>query len=130
VPKAIIKKLFTEPHSIVVNRRHVELTHCSKLIFPHNGITKADLIDYYYAIAPHMVPLIKEHPITLLRYVNGIDEEGFYQKEAGSYFPHWITQAKVPKRSGGTTHYVVVKSFLGMMDLGLFFNSSVHLMCG
>jgi bifunctional non-homologous end joining protein LigD len=111
------KKLFNEPHSIVVNRRRIELTHCSKLIFPHNGITKADLIDYYYAIAPHMIPLIKNHPITLLRYVNGIDEEGFYQKEAGTYFPDWITQAKVPKRSGGATHYVVVNNAASLIYL-------------
>jgi len=111
------KKVFEEPHTILVDKRRIELTHCSKLLFPHDGITKAALIDYYYAIAPHMIPLIKDRPLTLLRYVNGIDAEGFYQKEAGTYFPEWIMQAKVPKRSGGSTHYVVVNNAASLIYL-------------
>jgi len=101
------KQLYSEPHDIIINKHHVTLTHCSKIIFPDHHITKADVIDYYLAIAPHMVPHLVSRPLTLLRFVNGITEEGFYQKEAADYFPAWITRKKVPKKSGGFTQYVV-----------------------
>lgn len=104
------KILYQEPHTILVDRHSVELTHCTKLLFPDNGITKGDLVDYYLTVAPHMLPFIKNRPLTLQRFVNGITEEGFYQKDAANYFPDWIKQVKIAKKSGGATHYVVANN--------------------
>lgn len=102
--------LFYDPHTVTIDKHSIELTHCTKLLFPHDGITKGDIIDYYQQIAPFMLPHIKNRPLTLHRFVHGIEEEGFYQKEAADYFPSWIKQAKVPKKSNGYTHYVIANN--------------------
>ncbi len=102
--------LFPDPHTVIIDKHAIELTHCTKLLFPQDRITKGNIIDYYHQIASHMLPHIKNRPLTLHRFVHGIEAEGFYQKETADYFPTWIKQAKVPKKSGGFTHYVVANN--------------------
>jgi bifunctional non-homologous end joining protein LigD len=84
----------------------VELTNTDKVLFPDDGITKGDLIDYYHRIADIMLPYLKERPLMMQRFLHGIKEEGFYQKEAGDYFPSWVKRATM-KKQDGTTDYVV-----------------------
>ena len=88
-----------------VGRYTVELTHEDKRIFP--GISKGEFVAYYNAIAPVMLPYMKDRPVTMHRFVNGIKQEGFYQKDAGSYFPSWIMTKAIKKQGGGVVHYVV-----------------------
>lgn len=104
------QEIYQSPHIILVNRKRVELTHCEKILFPRDHITKGELIDYYLAIAPHMLPYITDHPLMLQRFVNGITEEGFYQKDAGSYFPDWIKLKKIAKQNDGAINYVVANN--------------------
>ena len=61
--------IYTDPHDIIINRRRITLTHCEKVLFPQNKITKGDLVDYYLAVAPHMIPYIADRPLTLHRFV-------------------------------------------------------------
>lgn len=90
-----------------VGKHNVEITHGEKILFPHSGITKNELVDYYERIAPTMVPYLKGRPLTMLRYVNGIAQEGFYQKDASSYFPTWIKKLAVKKKEKGAVNYVI-----------------------
>jgi bifunctional non-homologous end joining protein LigD len=60
-------------------RIKVEITHPDRVLFP-DGITKADLVDYYDAVAEVMLPHLKGRPLTLWRYPRGIDEQGFVQQ--------------------------------------------------
>jgi len=76
----------------------VEITHVDKLLFPKDKITKADLIKYYELAAKRMLPLIKDRPITMKRYPNGIKKEGFVQKSASDYFPKWIKTVSVGRK--------------------------------
>lgn len=101
---------YQSPHTILVNRKRIELTHCEKILFPQDHITKGELIDYYHAIAPHMLPYITDHPLMLQRFVNGITEEGFYQKDAGSYFPDWIKLKKIARHTDGAVNYVIANN--------------------
>ncbi|MCQ3980713.1 MAG: ATP-dependent DNA ligase [Anaerolineae bacterium] len=73
----------------------VELSNLEKLLFPDDGITKGDLIDYYQRIAATMLPHLADHPLSLQRFPNGIQAEGFYQKEIPDYFPKWIRRVSV-----------------------------------
>ncbi len=93
--------------SLKIGSRSVAITHPDKIIFPADGITKQEFVVYYQKIAPRMLPLIKNRLITMHRFVENIHKEGFYQKDAGSYFPSWIKRAAVAKESGGVVHYVV-----------------------
>jgi bifunctional non-homologous end joining protein LigD len=92
---------------IKVGTRTIELSNTDKLLFPKDGITKGDVIEYYRTIAPIMLPLVRGRLIAMQRFPNGIASEGFFQKEAGEYFPAWIKR-KAVKKKGGVVNYVVL----------------------
>lgn len=85
--------------TIIIDSHEIELSNEDKILFPQSGITKGDLIDYYKKIAPYLIPYITNHPLTMHRFPDGIDKEGFYQKEIGSYFPSWIKRKSIKRRS-------------------------------
>jgi len=65
---------------IQIGRYTIETSHEDAVLFPETRLTKKDLIDYYTRIAPIMLPYIKNRPISMQRFPNGIHEENFYQK--------------------------------------------------
>jgi bifunctional non-homologous end joining protein LigD len=89
-----------------VDRREIEISRPEKVLFPEDGITKGDLIEYYARIAPRMLPHLRDRPLTLERYPNGIKTKRFFQKEVSSYFPKWIRTVTVPKVGGTVTHLI------------------------
>src|SRR5438876_851898 len=70
--------------------RNFKVTKPDKVLFPDDGIRKQDVIDYYERIANVMLPHIENRPLMLQRFPNGIDEQGFFQKNVAFYFPEWI----------------------------------------
>jgi bifunctional non-homologous end joining protein LigD len=90
--------------SVRAGRRSVRLTHPDKLLFPGDGITKADLAVYLRAVAPTMVPHIRDRPVTLHRFNNGIAGPGFMQKEIPRGAPEWVRRVRVPKEGGTVCH--------------------------
>lgn len=96
------------PRKIKVNRHVVAVSNEDKILFPKSKITKGDIIDYYKSIASIMIPHMKNRPISMQRFPKGIDHEGFFQKDAGDYFPKWITRIGIPKQEDGIVNYVVV----------------------
>jgi bifunctional non-homologous end joining protein LigD len=83
------------------------ITHPDKILFPDDGITKGELAEYYEAIAPIMVPHIRDRPITMERFPAGIGRKGFIQKDVSRGFPDWLPRVEVPKK-GGTVHHPLV----------------------
>jgi bifunctional non-homologous end joining protein LigD len=83
------------------------ITHPEKVLFPDDGITKGELAAYYEAIAPAMVPHIRQRPVTMERFPAGIDKEGFLQKDVSKGYPAWLQRVEVPKK-GGTVHHPIV----------------------
>lgn len=88
----------------------VEVTHPGKVLFPKTHITKQDVIDYYEFVSKWMIPLIKDHPIVMERFPEGIDHEGFFQKNVQSYFPDWIETIVVKRKEGGKGELVNSKN--------------------
>ncbi|HYC72437.1 MAG TPA: ATP-dependent DNA ligase, partial [Opitutaceae bacterium] len=70
-------------------RRHVVITNPEKRYFP-NGFRKVDLIRYYAAVAKWMLPHLKNRPVTLIRFPEGVRGEKFYEKNAPGHAPAWI----------------------------------------
>jgi bifunctional non-homologous end joining protein LigD len=89
-----------------VDGRRVELSNTTKVLFPQAGLTKGDLIEYYRKIAPVMLPHIEDRPLSLQRYPDGIEAEGFMQKNASDYFPSWVRRARLAKEGGAVDHVV------------------------
>ena len=94
-----------DAETIRVGRRAIEITHPGRIYFPGPPpVTKRDLVAYYVAAAPAMLPYIRGRPVTLQRFPDGIEGEGFFQKEIADWFPGWIPRATVPKEGGSTTY--------------------------
>lgn len=89
---------------IRAGRRKVAISHPDKPMFPAAGITKLELCRYYAEVAPAMVPLVRDRPVAMHSFPNGVDAEGHYIKNAPRHFPDWIARATVRKRGGTVTH--------------------------
>jgi len=87
----------------------VPLTHPDKVLFPGDGITKADLARYYADVAGAMLPWLADRPVSMVRYPDGLDGERFFQKNAPAYFPDWIRRVTVGKEGGHVEHVVCDK---------------------
>lgn len=88
--------------------RTVDISSVDKVFFPDAGITKGDLLDHYRSVAGVMLPHLEGRPLTLQRFPDGIEADGFYQKDASDHFPDWVRTVEVEKRSGeGSVRYVV-----------------------
>jgi bifunctional non-homologous end joining protein LigD len=82
----------------------VEITHPDRVLFPSDGITKGDLVDYYTEIAGTMVPHLRGRPLTLWRYPRGIDQKGFVQQDFADSLPDWMGRVTVSKEDGTVVH--------------------------
>lgn len=80
---------------ITLNRHKVKLTNQDKIYFPKDDVTKGDVIEYYQSVAEYILPHLKNRPLSLNRFPNGIEEQGFYQKDAGDSIPDWIKTTQV-----------------------------------
>lgn len=93
-----------------VGRHRITISHPDKTLFPDAGLTKHDVADYYRRIAPRMVPLIRDRPLTLHRFPDGIEHDGFYQQQAAEHFPGWTARARLPRESGGEVEHAMANN--------------------
>jgi bifunctional non-homologous end joining protein LigD len=84
---------------VTLDKHTVKLTNQNKIYFPKDGITKGEVIEYYQSVASYILPYLKNRPLSLNRFPNGIEEQGFYQKDAGDNKPDWIKTTKVYSES-------------------------------
>ncbi len=84
-----------------VDGHELHLTHQSKVYWPKSGITKGDVIAYYDAIYPYIIPYLKDRPESLKRNPNGIENKGFFHKDAGQAAPSWVKHIPLHSESTG-----------------------------
>lgn len=82
----------------------VKLSRRDKVLFPADGITKGELVDYYLAVAPVLLPQVRDRPVSFERRPDGIAGPGFFQQAASEHFPDWIKRARVEKEEGAIEH--------------------------
>jgi bifunctional non-homologous end joining protein LigD len=82
----------------------IPISHPEKVLFPDDGITKGELASYYDAIAPLMLPHVRNRPVTMERFHRGIGAPGFIQKDVSKGFPAWLKRVEVPKKDGTVHH--------------------------
>jgi bifunctional non-homologous end joining protein LigD len=87
----------------------VQLSHLDKVLFPGDGITKGELVGYYEEMAPRIIPYLRDRPLVMERYPDGIAGQRLVQKNIPRYFPDWVTRAEVGKRDGAVCHVVCDK---------------------
>ena len=89
--------------TITVGRRKVPFSHPDKALFTNPEITKRRLAEHYENVAEAMLPLVRDRPLALQAFPNGIDDKGFFLKSVPRYFPEWIKTVTVPKKGGTLT---------------------------
>ena len=73
-----------------IGKRKLELSNLDKVLFPEDGIVKAEVIEYYLKIAPTLLNHVKGRALTLIRFPDGINGESFYQKNRPEWAPDWL----------------------------------------
>ena len=85
----------TQRAELEVEGRKLPVSNLNKVLYPKAGFTKGQVIDYYIRIAPVLLPHLKDRPLTMKRYPNGVDGMFFYEKNCPSHRPAWVKTAKV-----------------------------------
>jgi bifunctional non-homologous end joining protein LigD len=94
--------------TVHVGEHDVAVSNVDKPLYPDDGVTKGDVLEYYRAVAEVMLPHLARRPLVLHRFPDGIGTKGFVQQEAGDHFPDWIPTVDVPRRGGsGDVRHVV-----------------------
>jgi bifunctional non-homologous end joining protein LigD len=80
---------------LLVDDRKLQVSNLDKVLYPKAGFTKAQVIDYYIRIAPVLLPHLKDRPLTMKRYPDGVEGQFFYEKNCPVHRPKWVQTAKV-----------------------------------
>ena len=94
--------------SLDVNGTKVDVTNLDKIFYPKARFTKGNVIDYYVRISSVLLPHLKDRPITLKRYPDGVEGFFFYEKKCPDHRPKWVKTTKVAKSEGGQINYCVI----------------------
>ena len=89
-----------------VGGRTIEVSKPDKVLFPEDGLTKADLVEYYTAVGGTMLPHVAGRPVAMRRFPDGIGEVGFFEKKAPEHFPDWIDRVEVRTQEASQKHIV------------------------
>jgi bifunctional non-homologous end joining protein LigD len=87
-----------------IGRRDVRITHPDRVVFPRAALTKLDLARHYERVAPAMLPYVRDRPLALQAFPDGIEGAGYFMKAVPGYFPKWVARATLPKKGGTITH--------------------------
>jgi bifunctional non-homologous end joining protein LigD len=85
----------------------VKLSHPEKVLFPQDGLTKADLAAYYASVGEWMVPHVRDRPLNLWRWNTGIDGKLVVQQDIPKGAPDWVARVETPRRKGGSIEHVL-----------------------
>src|SRR5688572_2765933 len=96
-------------------------------MYPGTGFTKGQVIDYYTRVAPYLLPHLKDCPITLKRFPDGVAGEHFYEKDAPSFTPAWVKTFPIP-RSGGNSmiDYILINDLPTLVWSANLANLEIH----
>lgn len=94
---------------LAVDGQPVTVTNLEKELYPAVHFTKAQVIDYYARAAEWILPHLKNRPVTMKRFPDGVNGQAFYEKDAPRFTPDWVAIAPVPRRNGGADiRYVMI----------------------
>jgi bifunctional non-homologous end joining protein LigD len=93
----------------------VGVSNLDKVFYPKTGFTKGDVIDYYTKVSDVLLPHLKNRPITLKRYPNGVEDFFFYEKRCPSSHPKWVKTANVERTEGGEINYCMINDLASLV---------------
>jgi DNA ligase D-like protein (predicted polymerase) len=95
--------------TLEIGGKSITCTRLSKVLYPKARFTTAEVIDYYVRVAQFLLPHLKDRPITLKRFPDGVSGDSYWEKDAPSFAPEWVKTFPVPRHAGGPDiHYIVI----------------------
>src|SRR5215213_11985288 len=95
-------RLMRRTHNIKVAGRELVLSNLDKVFFPETGFTKGQVIGYYSEIGEVILPHLRQRPLTMKRFPDGVAGEYFYVKDAPPHTPKWVKTFAVPRSEDGS----------------------------
>ncbi len=113
-----------------INGHDLTFNNLNKIYYPaikgSKAVSKRDVINYYYLVAPYMLAYMKDRPQTLIRYPNGIEGESFYQKDVTGKVPEWIQQFPYSSDAGGKRNFLVVTNEASLLLIASMGGLEMH----
>jgi len=113
-----------------INGHNITFNNLDKIYYPaikgQKAVTKRDMINYYYRVAPVMLPYMKDRPQTLIRYPNGITGESFYQKDVTGKVPDWVAQFPYSSDAGGDRNFMVCTNEASLLLIASLGSLEMH----
>ncbi|MCU1327949.1 MAG: primase-like protein [Bryobacterales bacterium] len=110
-----------------LDHHDLTLTRLSKVLYPAARFTKAHVVDYYVRAAPWLLPHLRDRPLTLKRYPDSIQSKAFWEKDAPSFTPDWVTRFPVARRAGGADiHYILANNAVTLAWLANIATLELH----
>lgn len=94
--------------TVDIGGRHLKLSNLDKAMYPSASFTKADVIDYYARIASVLLPHLRDRPVTLVRYPDGVGGKHFFSKNCPPHRPDWVRTRRVPSERSGAIEFCVL----------------------
>jgi bifunctional non-homologous end joining protein LigD len=108
--------------------KQISFTNLGKIFWPAEGYTKGDLIEYYRAVGPWLLPYLEDRPLVLTRYPDGIEGKSFFQKDAPSWVPDWIrTERMWSEHAKREIHYFIADDVETLLYLANMATIPLHL---
>ena len=113
---------------LTVGGRRIAVSNLDKVLFPGEKFTKAHVIDYYVRISKYLLPHLRNHPVTLKRFPEGVFGEFFYEKDAPAFTPEWVNTVPVPRREthGPDIRYILINDLPTLVWLANLANLEIH----
>ena len=109
-----------------VDGKEITFNNLDKIYYPKKKVTKRDVVNYYYQVAPYMLPYMKDRPQTLIRYPNGIEGKCFYQKDVTGKVPSWAQQFPYSSDKGGDRNFLVVTNEASLLLIASIGGLEMH----
>lgn len=105
----------------------LKVSNLEKVLYPESGFTKGDVIRYFIDVSPVLLPHLRDRPITMKRYPEGVDHFFFYEKNCPRYRPEWVSTAEVMShRRGGMMQFCVVNNLASLVWMGNLADLELH----
>ena len=114
---------------VEVEGRQLTLSNLDKVLYP-NGFTKGQVLDYYSRIGPILLPHLRDRPLTLKRWPDGVDGHSFFEKNAPAHRPSWLRTERLPSpgstKGRDTIDYAVLDDLPGLMWIANLATLELH----
>ncbi len=109
-----------------IGRASVEVSNLDKILYPKTGFTKGHIIDYYIKISRVLLPHLKDRPLTLKRYPEGVEGFFFYEKQCPEHRPKWVKTGSVPRSEGGEICYCLINNLPSLVWVANLASLELH----